>query len=219
MRNGAFITWHRYSQISCRTDVPALKIALWICLCIAASGAHADPRADARADVQHALDQVLAAGGFRGYAQGRVFGPEMPSMAGEIDVILPDRIHASTDSLEFITIGDRAWISTLGVWAAVDRSLVPVTAFDVGAMRKAIASIHDAIFEGTAKTQQCPARVYRFRANGNLPGASANGDLRAWICDVSGRPARIEAIDGRTRERVTFDFDWARRPDVRPPAR
>jgi hypothetical protein len=175
--------------------------------------------ADARADVQRAFGQVLAAGGFRGYAQGRMFGPAAPVVSGEIDVVLPDRIAASTDNLEFIAIGDRAWISTLGVWAAVDRSLVPVTAFDVAAMRKSVDSIRDVVLEGTAKTQQCDAHVYRFRANGNLPGAPANGDLRAWICDANGRPARLDATDARTRERVVFDFDWTRHPVVRAPDR
>ena len=185
----------------------------------------ADPRGtdsrstEPRSDVQRAFEQILAAGGFRGYAQGRVFGAGLPAMAGDVDVVLPDRIHASTDDIEFIAIGDQAWISTLGVWAAVDRSLVPVTAFDVAAMRKAIASIRDATIEGTAKTQQCAAHVYRFRANGSLPGAAANGDLRAWICDTNGKPARLEATDARTHERVIFDFDWSHRPDVRPPRR
>jgi len=195
--------------------------ALLLCslLCASAIG-QADQRVvDPRAAVQHAFDQVIDAGGFRGYAQGRVFGPELPAMAGEIDVILPDRIHASTDNLEFITIGERAWISTLGVWAAVDRSFVPATAFDIPGMRKAVASIHDAVLEGTAKTQQCMAHVYRFRAKGNLPGSAANGDLRTWICDTSGKPSRLEAVDARTRERVIFDFDWTRRPDVRAPGR
>ena len=192
-----------------------MKTFLFCCFLSASALAHADPRAE----LQRAFDQVISTGGFRGYAQGRVFGPDLPAMAGEIDVILPDRIHANTENLEFITIGGHAWISTLGVWAAVDRSLVPATAFDIPAMRKAIASIHDAVVEGTAKTQQCAAHVYRFRANGNLPGAPANGDLRAWICDATGKPSRLEAADARTRERVIFDFDWSQRPDVRPPGR
>lgn len=189
------------------------RTVLALCLLCAAAVA----RADARTDVQHAFDRVIAAGGFRGYAQGRVFGADLPPMAGEVDVILPDRVHASTDRLEFIAIGGRAWISTMGIWAAVDRSFAPVTAFDVPAMRRAIASIHDTNLEGTARTAQCVAHVYRFRASGNLPGAPASGDLRAWICDATGWPARLEATDARTRERVIFDFDWTRRPDVHPP--
>ncbi|MEP6940539.1 MAG: hypothetical protein ABI846_12315 [Rudaea sp.] len=190
-----------------------MKSALVIFLALAASGVHADPRDE----VQRAFEQVLVAGGFRGYAQGQVFGAGLPAVSGDVDVLLPDRIHASTDNLEFIVIGERAWISTLGVWAAVDRSMVPVTAFDVAAMRKAIASIRDVALDGTAKTQQCPARVYRFHASGNLPGAPANGELKIWICDIGGKPARLEASNARTREHVVFDFDWSRRPAVRPP--
>lgn len=189
-----------------------LRAALVICLLVSAP-CHADPRAE----VQGAFEQVLAAGGFRGYAQGQVFGSELPPMSGDVDVVLPDRIHASTDNLEFIAIGEHAWISTLGVWAAVDRSMVPVTAFDMAAMRRAIGSIRDAQLEGTAKTRQCAARVYRFHASGNLPGAPANGDLRAWICENGGKPARLEASNARTREKVVFDFDWSRRPSVRAP--
>jgi len=179
----------------------------------AAVQAHADPRAD----VQRAFEQVISAGGFRGYAQGRIFGPSLPVMAGEIEVVFSDRIHASTDEMEFIAIGERAWISALGVWSTVDRSLVPVTAFDMAAMRRAIATIRDARIESSSKTTQCTAQVYRFRASGKLPGANADGDLRAWICDGSGRLARLEATDARSGERVILDLDWSRRAAVLAP--
>ncbi|MBS0513987.1 MAG: hypothetical protein JSS16_00725 [Proteobacteria bacterium] len=173
--------------------------------------------ADARADVQRAFEQIVDAGGFRGYAQGRVFGPALPAMAGEIEVVFPDRIHASTDEIEFIAIGAHAWISALGVWSAVDRALVPATAFDMAAMRRAIATIRDARVESASKTSQCQARVYRFRASGKLPGSNADGDMRAWICDGSGRLARVEATDARSGERVILDLDWSRRASVRAP--
>lgn len=175
--------------------------------------AHADPRAD----VQRAFAQIIDAGGFRGYAQGRMFGPSLPPMAGQIEVVFPDRIHASTDEMEFVAIGGQAWIKALGIWSAVDRSLVPVTAFDMMAMRRAIATIYDARVEAISKTSQCQAQVYRFRASGKLPGSNADGDLRAWICDGSGRLARLEATDAHSGERVILDFDWTRRASVRAP--
>ena len=180
-------------------------------------GAAMQAHADARSEVQRAFEQVVDAGGFRGYAQGRLFGPALPAMAGEIEVVFPDRIHASTDEMEFVAIGERAWINALGVWTTVDRGLVPVTTFDMAAMRRAIATIRDARVESTSKTSQCQAQVYRFRASGKLPGSNADGDLRAWICDGSGRIARIEATDARSGERVIVDFDWSRRAAVRAP--
>jgi len=186
--------------------------AFLLCILVAAQ-AHADPRAD----VQRAFEQVLAAGGFRAYAQGHVFGPELPAMAGDVDVVFPDRIHARTDEMEFIALPGSAWIRAFGVWTQTDRSLLPVTSFDPAAMRQAIASIHDARVEGTSKTSQCAAHVYRFRANGRLPGASATGDMRTWICDSNGRPARLEATDAGTGERVILDFDWSRRAVVSAP--
>ncbi len=192
----------------------ALKLFFPLLLCtIAATPAHADPRAD----VQNAFTQVLAAGGFRAYAQGHLFGPELPAMSGDVDVVFPDRIHASTEEMEFIALPDRAWVRTFGIWTATDRSLLPVTSFDGAAMRQAIASIHDARIEGASKTSQCAAHVYRFRASGKLPGASANGDMRAWLCDGNSRIARLEATDGSTGERVILDFDWSRRAFVGPP--
>lgn len=187
-----------------------LSIALIV---FASMPAHADPRAD----VQRALTQVVDAGGFRGYAQGRMFGPSLPAMAGEIEVVFPDRIHASTDEMEFVAIGQNAWIRALGVWTAVDRSLVPVTGFDMAAMRRAIATVRDARIESASKTSQCAAQVYRFRASGKLPGANADGDLRAWICDGSGRLARLEATDARSGERAILDLDWSRRAAVSVP--
>ena len=173
--------------------------------------------ADARADVEASLQTVMAAGGFRGHAQGHVFGPDLPAVSGEIDVVFPGRVHARTDTMEFIVTPGGAWLSAFGMWTPADRSLLPVTAFDAGAMRKAIASIHDVVEEGTSRTSQCPARVYRFRASGQLPGANADGDVRLWVCDGSGKPARLEAIDAGDGGRVIFDFDWTRRAHVEAP--
>ncbi len=173
--------------------------------------------ADSRADVQRAFSDVIAAGGFRGYAQGHVFGPGLPPLSGEVDVLFPDRIHVRSDALEFVAARDRGWINALGVWTPADRSLLPVTAFDLHAMREAIASIRDVRLEGTAKTSQCPSHVYRFRSSGRLPGAGGEGDLRVWLCDGNGRPARLEAVDAASAEKLVFDFDWAQRPDVRVP--
>jgi hypothetical protein len=174
-------------------------------------------RADPRADLQHAFDSVLASGGFRGHAQGRVFGPGLPAMEGDVDVLFPDRIHVRTDDIEFIALSDGAWINTFGLWTQTDRSLLPITAFDTAAMHQAIASISNVVLEGTARAGNCSAHVYHFHSSGRLPGASGEGDLRAWICDGSGRPARLEAIDARTGEKVVFAFDWTRRPDVAAP--
>ena len=188
------------------------SIVAVLCL-LAFASAHADPRAS----VQRAFESVLSAGGFRGYAQGHVFGPGLPSVSGEVEVVFPDRIHVRTDQLEFIALPQSGWINTFGVWTQTDRNLLPVTAFDLAAMREAIATIRDVRTEGTAKTSQCAAHVYRFRSSGRLPGASGDGDLRTWLCDDSGRPARLEATDARSAERVIFDFDWSRRADVRAP--
>ncbi|MBS0591383.1 MAG: hypothetical protein JSR65_12210 [Proteobacteria bacterium] len=190
-----------------------MKLLLMGCLGLAAVSAYAEPRSE----VQHAFTQVLDAGGFRGYAQGPVFGAGSPAVAGQVEVVFPDRIHASTDEMEFIAIGARAWIRALGVWSEVDRSLVPATLFDMAAMRRAIASIRDVHIEGTAKTNQCPAQVYRFHASGKLPGSNADGDVRAWICDASGRLARIEATNARTGEHAVVDFDGSRRATVQAP--
>jgi outer membrane lipoprotein-sorting protein len=188
--------------------------ALCLLLCLAAAGAaHADPRAD----VQRAFSSILEAGGFRGHAQGNVFGPGLPALAGEVDVLFPDRMHVRTDEIEFIALSDRAWVSAFGFWTPTDRALLPVTAFDVAAMRRAIAAIRDVRVEGTSRTQQCPAHVYRFSTTGRLPAAGADGEMRAWLCDGTGRPARLEAVDTHSSEKLVFDFDWAHRPDVRAP--
>ena len=173
--------------------------------------------ADPRSTVQHAFERVLAAGGFRAYAQGHVFGPELPAMSGDVEVVFPDRIHVHTDEVEFIALPEQAWINAFGVWVPTDRELLPITAFDTVAMRRAIASIRDVQLEGSSKTSQCAAHVYRFHSNGRLPGAGVDGNLRAWLCDDSGRPARLEATDARSGERVVVDFDWSRRADVRAP--
>lgn len=194
-----------------------MKSLLALLAAVILGAAPANARADARADVQAAFEKVIAAGGFRAHANGHVFGPDLPPVSGSIEVVFPDRIHARTDSMEFIVTADGAWISAFGVWTPADSSLIPVSSFDVHAMRKAIASIRDAREEGSSKTSQCQARVYRFRASGQLPGANANGDMRVWICETDGRPARIEAVDADTGGRLSLDFDWSRRARVDAP--
>lgn len=190
-----------------------MKILLILLCALAATPAHADPRET----VRRAFDSVLTAGGFRAYAQGHVFGPQLPAMSGDVDVVFPDRIHVRTDEVEFIALPERAWINTFGVWVPTDRELLPITAFDPAAMRQAIASIGDVRIEGVSKTSQCAAHVYRFHSSGRLPGAGADGNFRAWLCDDSGRPARLEATDARSGERVIVDFDWSRKIEVRAP--
>jgi hypothetical protein len=190
-----------------------VKIRILLACLLPMASAHADPRAT----VQRAFESVLAAGGFRGQAEGRVFGPGMPAMSGQVDVVFPDRIHVRSGELEFIASHDRAWLNTFGFWTPTDRGLVPVTAFDMGAMQRAIASIRDVRLEGTSATRQCAAHVYHFHSHGRLPGAGGEGDLRVWLCDGNGRLARLEATDTSSSERLVFDFDWTRRPDVRVP--
>jgi len=210
--NEAFIQGHGYCRTYRRRGRVVRSIVGLLCL-LALAPAHADPRTT----VQRAFESVLAAGGFRGYAQGHVFGPGLPAMSGEVEVVFPDRIHVRTEQLEFIALPQSAWINTFGIWTQTDRALLPVTAFDIAAIRQAIASITDVRVDGTAKTSQCSAHVYRFRSSGRLPGAGGDGDLRAWLCDGSGRPARLEAKDIKSAERVIVDFDWSRRADVRAP--
>ena len=194
--------------------IRALAVLAVACLALSVAS---PARADDRADVQKAFERVIDAGGFRAQANGRLFGPELPSMAGEIEVVFPNRIHASTEDLEFIVTPAGAWLGAFGGWVPTDRSLLPVTAFDPAAMRRAIASIHDVRLEGTAKTSRCPTRVYRFRASGQLPGANTDGDLRVWICEGDGKPARLEAADANGGNRVTVVFDWSQRAVVEAP--
>jgi hypothetical protein len=190
---------------------PLLAIAAAGFLCL--SGVS---KADPRTDVQRALERVVAAGGFRAQVTGAVFGPGTPVTSGDIDVVFPDRIHARTEMIDFITTPQGAWINLFGVWTPVDREQVPVTAFSPRAMRKAIASIDDVRAEGTLMTTQCEQQIYRFRATGQLPGATADGDVRIWICASDGRPARLEANDAASG-RINVVFDWSHAPRVDAP--
>lgn len=176
----------------------------------------ANAMADARTDVQAALTRLVDDGGFHARVQGHVFGPDVAPVSGEVDVIFPDRAHVRSDSLEFIVIGEGAWVSAFDYWAPTSRELLPVTAFDPPAMRKSIAAIRDVEDQGTAKTAACPARVYRFQATGSLPGADADGEVRLWVCESDRRVARLEAKD-RDGQRVVVDFDRTRRPVVSAP--
>jgi hypothetical protein len=179
----------------------------------AASAAPADPRSE----VQNALHRVVAEGGFVAHVNGYVFGPGMPATQGDIDVVFPDRIHARTEMIDFVATPAGAWINLFGLWTEVDRDRIPATAFSPAAMKKAIASIDDARAEGSVMTTACEQRIYRFRASGQLPGAQANGDVRIWICDRDGRPARLEATDAGSGAKVNVAFDWSRRPEVQAP--
>ncbi|HSS07570.1 MAG TPA: hypothetical protein VLK83_10595 [Rhodanobacteraceae bacterium] len=175
--------------------------------------AHADPRTD----VQAALERVVASGGFVAHVNGQVFGPGTPVTAGVIDVVFPDRIHARTEMIDFISVPDGAWINLFGIWTPVDRDQIPITSFAKPAMRKAIASIGDVRAEGSVMTSACEQNIYRFRAEGQLPGAEANGDARIWICAKDGKPAHLEAIDAGSGAKLDVVFDWSRRAQVESP--
>lgn len=195
-------------MILCRTMFAVFAVALF----------PASAFADARSEVQQSLEQVVAAGGFRARVSGHVFGAGLPAMTGEVEAVFPDRIHARTDELEFVMLPGGAWLSAFGVWTPTDPSMLPVTKFDPAAMRKAIASIRDVREEGTSTTKQCASRVYSFRASGQLPGANTDGSVRLWVCDGSGKPARLEASDPKAGERLVVDFDWSRPARVEAPA-
>lgn len=173
--------------------------------------------ADPRTDVQRALERIVAAGGFRADVTGAVFGPGTPATSGTIDVLFPDRIHARTEVIDFITTPEGAWINLFGIWTPVDRDRIPVTAFSRSAMRKAIASITDVRAEGTVMTNRCEEHIYRFRASGQLPGANADGDAKITVCANDGRPVKLEATDAATGGNIRLVFDWARKPQVETP--
>lgn len=190
-----------------------MKYLIVLALLCSTAVAATDPAGDLRA----AFRALVASGGFRGHASGQVFGPGLPSLEGEVDVLFPDRIHVRSGEIEFIRRGDRGWIRTLGFWAPTDPALLPVTAFDMARVREAIDAIRDVRVEGTAVTRQCRARVYRFHSEGNLPSAVGEGEGRAWVCDGSHRIARVQVADGHGGQTVTFDFDGSRRPSVAAP--
>jgi hypothetical protein len=173
--------------------------------------------ADPRTDVQRALERIVAAGGFRAEVTGAVFGPGTPATSGEIDVVFPDRIHARTELIDFITTPEGAWVNLFGAWTPVDREQIPVTAFSRSAMRKAIASIGDVRAEGTIMTNRCEQQIYRFHAAGQLPGATADGDARLWVCTNDGRPVRLEAADASSGGRINLVFDWTHPAHVEVP--
>lgn len=188
-----------------------------LCALVLTGSLAGEARADAQAEVRLAFDKVLSAGGFRGHVSGQVFGPGTPVISGEIDALFPDRIHLQGNELEFIVTAQGAWISAMGFWAPTDRSLLPVTGFDMASMSSAIASISGVRDEGRAKSSSCEnLRIYAFNASGQLPGTVANGKVRLWVCQADGRPSRIEASDPDD-QRVIIDFDWSRQPQVLAP--
>ena len=193
-----------------------MRAIVSLVLAIAATASSAAP-VDPRTEVQEALGRVVAARGFVAHVNGHVFGPGLPATAGDIDVLFPDRIHARTETIDFVSTPAGAWINLFGVWTEVDRDQIPVTAFAPGAMRKAIASIDGVRSEGSVMTTACEQRIYRFRASGQLPGAQANGDVRIWICDRDGRPAKLEATDAQSGTKINVAFDWSRAPEVEAP--
>ena len=193
-----------------RTMLPAMAATAMLALPLFA---HADPRGD----VQQALERIVAGGGFRAEVTGAVFGPGTPATSGTIDVVFPDRIHARTEMIDFITMPEGAWINLFGVWTPVDRDRIPVTAFSRTAMRKAIASIGEVRTEGSVMTNRCEERIYGFHAAGQLPGATADGDARLWVCANDGRPVKLEATDAANGGHIKLTFDWSRAPSVVAP--
>ncbi len=190
-----------------------MKASLFVSIALLAAVTTGPAHAEPGRDVRDALERIVEAGGFHARVQGHVFGPGLDPVSGELDVVFPDRAHLRGESIEFIIAPAGAWVSAFGLWAPTDRDLLPFTAFDPVEMRRAIASIRDVREVGRSRLRRCEARVYRFRASGQLPGAGADGEVSLWICEDSGRAARLEAT-GDGGERVVVDFDDSRKPRV-----
>jgi hypothetical protein len=203
-------------ETSVLVDSPMRPFPLILFFLVSAVALPSPASADARADVQHALERVVAAGGFRASVSGPVFGPGMPPTSGTIEVVFPDRIRARTELIDFVTLPSGAWIDVLGVWTPVSRDAIPVTAFSRAEIERAIASVRDVREEGRVRSHACEQRVYRFRASGQLPGAIAGGDAKIWICTLDGRPSKIEADDAGGG-RLVVAFDWSRPARVEAP--
>jgi hypothetical protein len=60
--------------------------------------------------------------------------------AGYMNVLFPDRIHARTEVIDFITTPEGAWINLFGVWTPVDRDRIPVTAFSRGTVSTSVTA-------------------------------------------------------------------------------
>ena len=111
-----------------------VKVLMLFLCALAASPASADPRAD----LQRAFEGVLAAGGFRGRAGPRAFGPGLPPLAGEVDAVSGS--HSRTNRRDRVHRPTTAPGSTRSAsWTPTDRSPLPVTTFDMAATRRAIA--------------------------------------------------------------------------------
>src|SRR5690606_24040462 len=121
-RGQAFISRHGYSTTVRKPLESPMKLSLpGIALLVAAALA-SPARADPRGDVQAAFRNVLATGWFRVDAWGRVFGPDLPSVSGEIAAVLPDRIRVRSSGLEFIALPDAAWTNAFGTWVPTGRA-------------------------------------------------------------------------------------------------
>ncbi len=168
--------------------------------------------------MQAALERVVAAGGFVAHVNGQVFGPGTPVTAGVIDVVFPDRIHARTEMIDFISMPDGAWINLFGIWTPVDRDQIPITSF-----AKPRDAQGDRVDRRCARgrlghDQRAASRISTASARRvSCPGAEANGDARIWICAKDGRPARLEAIDAGSGAKLDVVFDWSRRAHVESP--
>jgi hypothetical protein len=66
-------------------------------------------------------------------------------------------------------------------------------------------------------TNRCEPNFYGFRAWGQRPAPTADGDARIWVCTNDGRPPRLEATDTSSGGRINLVFDWSRPAHVEVP--
>ncbi len=71
----------------------------------------------------------------------------------------------------------------------------------------------------------CAQQIYRIPRRRTVAGRDANGDVRIWICETNGKPARLEAIDATTARASSRSSTgraaraWTRRTRINAPCR
>lgn len=188
----------------------ALLVASLFCL-----SAAAPVRADVRDEVITAFRKAMAEDSYRMSLE--VANKRGPVLA-QIDVQLPNRFHLSSNEVEFISIGNVAYIHAGGRWTqvAVDMSS-QLQGFRITDLEPVAGALADGEARPDEDVKGCKSRVYRYLTTSTIAGRSSQDQAELAVCQISGLPVRLRSSPIKKGEAVTIHYDYDANVDIRVP--
>jgi outer membrane lipoprotein-sorting protein len=154
----------------------------------------------------------VLANAFRGLAGVKTFRaklvmsglPKVGTQEMNLDVVLPDRFHVTSQQLEMILVGKTVYMKVANKWQKVATTQFDLSLADPGKLEKDLQSATGTKVMGTDDLNGTPAFVYQFTTSVKGPPAQTH-TYKVWIGAKDGLPRQME-VDVNTGAKTTISF-------------